>query len=413
MPGPAHEKLSRREREIMNAIFALGNDASAEDIRARLSIRPSYSAVRAMLVRLEAKGHVRHREEGLRYIYTATILADRRQKRAALRDYVKVFFGGSGEMLTTLLRQEPWTDEELDALGAEIRPGTRRKGRSHDRAVALAKVTAGVLVVAGAVRMPHCLRIVSLARSTRQRSASCLPAGCRRSPFVDGGESAGAGSADTTRPGCADQARTAARGIQPCWRHARRLAVGSGLLLLFRLSARCGVRVRCGPAPFVWAEPRRPRRGPGRDAGVSRSIEPLSAGGRAERSRMGSCAGDRLPSTRRPGPRATSSSTGHEIEHIRRNDWVFTCWRAIVLRRLLVSSARVDGMAPPSSRLRAACDDGVSAADGTAYAEQLLLLARRLSLPRTVGLFMAGRPISRPDRGGDRSCHSVAIAPDA
>jgi predicted transcriptional regulator len=120
MPGPAHDKLSRREREIMNAIFALGNDASAEDIRARLVDPPGYSAVRAMLVRLETKGYVRHREEGLRYMYTATI-SHTAAKRAALRGYMKVFFGGSrGEMLTTLLRQEAWTDEELDALRAEI-----------------------------------------------------------------------------------------------------------------------------------------------------------------------------------------------------------------------------------------------------------------------------------------------------
>ena len=120
MPGPAHEKLSRREREIMNAIFALGNDASAEDIRARLVDPPSYSAVRAMLVRLETKGYVRHREDGLRYMYTAT-MSHTAAKRAALRDYMKVFFGGSREeMLTTLLRQEAWTDDELDALRAEI-----------------------------------------------------------------------------------------------------------------------------------------------------------------------------------------------------------------------------------------------------------------------------------------------------
>jgi predicted transcriptional regulator len=120
MATPAHEKLTRREREIMNAIFALGNAASAEDIRARLIDPPSYSAVRAMLVRLEAKGYVRHHEEGLRYIYTATI-SHAAAKRAALRDYVRVFFGGSrGEMLTTLLRQESWTDEELDALRSEI-----------------------------------------------------------------------------------------------------------------------------------------------------------------------------------------------------------------------------------------------------------------------------------------------------
>ena len=50
----------------MNATFALGDRASAEDIRARLTNPPSYSAVRTMLARLEAKGQVRHAEEGLR-----------------------------------------------------------------------------------------------------------------------------------------------------------------------------------------------------------------------------------------------------------------------------------------------------------------------------------------------------------
>ena len=120
MPSPAHEKLTRREREIMNAIFALGGRASAEDIQRRLIDPPGYSAVRAMLVRLEAKGYVRHHEEGLRYIYTPT-KSQAAAMRAALRDYARVFFGGSrGEMLTTLLRQETWTDEELDALRNEI-----------------------------------------------------------------------------------------------------------------------------------------------------------------------------------------------------------------------------------------------------------------------------------------------------
>ncbi len=119
MPVP-HQKLSRREREIMNAIFALGNRASAEDIRGRLPDPPSYSAVRAMLARLESKGLVRHDTEGTRYIYSATTSTGV-AKRAALRQYLGVFFGGSpGELISTLLRQERWTDEELDALRAQI-----------------------------------------------------------------------------------------------------------------------------------------------------------------------------------------------------------------------------------------------------------------------------------------------------
>ena len=120
MPSPPTEKLTRREREIMDAIFALGDRASAEEIRARLTDPPSYSAVRAMLVKLEAKGFVRHREEGLRYVYTPTVSRASAQ-RNALRNLVRIFFGGSpGQTVTALLNQEKWTDDDLDALGAEI-----------------------------------------------------------------------------------------------------------------------------------------------------------------------------------------------------------------------------------------------------------------------------------------------------
>ena len=119
-PAPLPEKLSRREREIMDAIFALSNRASAEDIRARMTHPPSNTAVRAMLARLETKGYLRHTEEGIRYIYSATI-SPTTARRAALQQYLRVFFGGSlGQMMTALLSQESWTDEELDALQAEI-----------------------------------------------------------------------------------------------------------------------------------------------------------------------------------------------------------------------------------------------------------------------------------------------------
>lgn len=104
----------------MDAVFALGNRASAEDIRARLTQPPSYSAVRAMLARLETKGHLRHEEAGLKYIYSATA-SPAAARRAALQQYLRVFFGGSlGDMMTALLKQESWSDEELDALQAEI-----------------------------------------------------------------------------------------------------------------------------------------------------------------------------------------------------------------------------------------------------------------------------------------------------
>lgn len=124
------DKLSRREREIMNIIFALGDQASAEEIRAELSDPPSYSAVRAMLAKLEHKGHVRHRQEGFRYIYSPTTPRTT-ARRAALQELVRVFFRGSpGETAAALLKSENWSDEELAALSTEIERVRQERKRS-------------------------------------------------------------------------------------------------------------------------------------------------------------------------------------------------------------------------------------------------------------------------------------------
>ena len=124
------EKLSRREREILNALFALGEHASAEDIRARLTDPPSYSAVRAMLAKLEGKGVVKHREEGLRYVYSPTTPRTT-ARRSALQELVRVFFSGSpGETATALLKNEDWSDEELASLSAEIARIRHERSRS-------------------------------------------------------------------------------------------------------------------------------------------------------------------------------------------------------------------------------------------------------------------------------------------
>src|SRR5215471_19099205 len=114
------ERLTRREREIMNAVFALGNRASAEDIRARLNSPPSDSSVRVMLTRLEKKGLLKHQQDGLRYVYSATI-SRAAAKRSALQQLVETFFGGSlREMMTGLVTESSWTDEDLEALRLEI-----------------------------------------------------------------------------------------------------------------------------------------------------------------------------------------------------------------------------------------------------------------------------------------------------
>jgi BlaI family penicillinase repressor len=117
-----------REREIMNAVFALGNRASAEEIRARLSNPPGDSAVRVMLARLEKKGCLKHRLDGLRFLYSATI-APAVAKRTALQQYLQTFFGGSlRQMMTALVAEDSWTEAELAALQDEIaRVRTERK----------------------------------------------------------------------------------------------------------------------------------------------------------------------------------------------------------------------------------------------------------------------------------------------
>jgi len=85
--------------------------------------------VRVMLARLERKGFLRHQQDGLRYIYSATI-SPAVAKRTALQQYLHTFFGGSlRQMMTALVREGSWDDEDLDALKAEIE--RVRKGRKR------------------------------------------------------------------------------------------------------------------------------------------------------------------------------------------------------------------------------------------------------------------------------------------
>ena len=130
MPTNRAERLTRREREIMNAVFALGNRASAEDIRARLSEPPSDSSVRVMLARLERKGLLRHQQDGPRYLYSATI-SRTVAKRTALQQYLRTFFDGSlRQMVTALVREGSWNDADLDALREEIDRARSERRRS-------------------------------------------------------------------------------------------------------------------------------------------------------------------------------------------------------------------------------------------------------------------------------------------
>ncbi len=127
MAKASRDALPRREREIMNALFALGNRATAEEIRARLAEPPTGSSVRVMLTRLEKKGYLRHAEDGLRYVYSATESREK-AKRSALQRYVQTFFSGSlTQMVVSLVRQGSWTERELEELAAEVRRARKEK----------------------------------------------------------------------------------------------------------------------------------------------------------------------------------------------------------------------------------------------------------------------------------------------
>ena len=104
----------------MNAVFALGNRAPADEIRGRLTNPPSDSAVRVMIARLEKKGCLKHQQDGARYLYSATV-SPAVAKRTALQQYLQTFFGGSlRQMMTALVTDASWTDDDLDALKDEI-----------------------------------------------------------------------------------------------------------------------------------------------------------------------------------------------------------------------------------------------------------------------------------------------------
>ena len=101
MKNNPHANLSRRERQIMDALYRRGR-ATAAEIREEIPAAPGYSAVRAMLRVLEEKGHVRHEEEALRYVFLPTA-PRRRAVRAAVEHLVETFFEGSTERAVAAL----------------------------------------------------------------------------------------------------------------------------------------------------------------------------------------------------------------------------------------------------------------------------------------------------------------------
>ena len=95
-------KLSRRERQVMDIVYSQGR-ATASEIHAALADPPTFSATRAVIRTLEEKGHLRHEEQGLRYVYLPVVSVEQ-AKRSALAHMVKTFFQGSpSRLMATLL----------------------------------------------------------------------------------------------------------------------------------------------------------------------------------------------------------------------------------------------------------------------------------------------------------------------
>jgi BlaI family transcriptional regulator, penicillinase repressor len=128
--------LSRRERQIMDILYRRGRATGAE-VMDELPGTPSYSTVRTQLRVLERKGHVRHEEHGLKFIYMPAV-ARRAARKSALKHLVDTFFDGSVEKVVgALLGGEGVrvSDDELERIAAHVakarNPRDARKGEGR------------------------------------------------------------------------------------------------------------------------------------------------------------------------------------------------------------------------------------------------------------------------------------------
>ena len=121
--------LSRRERQIMDILYQRGR-ATAAEVLSSLPDAPSYSAVRSLLRILEEKGHIRHEEDGVKYVFFPAVTQEK-AKKSAMRHVIDTFFNGSpGEAVAALLDDSAskLTKDDLDRL-AQLINRTRKDGR--------------------------------------------------------------------------------------------------------------------------------------------------------------------------------------------------------------------------------------------------------------------------------------------
>ncbi len=121
MARKIHANLSRRERQIMDVLYRRGKSTAAE-IRSEMADPPSYSTVRTLLRVLLEKGHLKHKQDGPRYVYSPTLSA-KKAKQIAMKQMLSTFFDDSAEKaMATLIdiSSSKLSQEELDHLAQLI-----------------------------------------------------------------------------------------------------------------------------------------------------------------------------------------------------------------------------------------------------------------------------------------------------
>ena len=129
MQNQPETSLSRRERQIMDILYEHGH-ATASEVHAKLPDPPSYSAVRAVLRILEEKGHVKHQQDGPRYVFLPTTSPET-AKRSALQHLLRTFFEGSAERAMAALldvSSSKLSEQDFDRL-ANLIENARKEGK--------------------------------------------------------------------------------------------------------------------------------------------------------------------------------------------------------------------------------------------------------------------------------------------
>src|SRR5437762_8628020 len=130
MPKNIHSTLTRRERQVMDILYRLGS-ATAGEVMKELSGNPSDSTVRTLLRILEDKGHVKHEEEGLRYLYSPKVPRSA-VRQSALKHLMETFFDGSTEKVVAALigpEGSRLSREELRRIAKLIEKAEKEEGR--------------------------------------------------------------------------------------------------------------------------------------------------------------------------------------------------------------------------------------------------------------------------------------------